>query len=265
MQLARQFIRPFINTEYSADAIREIEVRLTEEIDYRHEREATNWFYENAAFPNVLIPKTYAGYSSGRVLATELLDGQHIQAWLDSNPSQEQRDRAAQTIYDYFMHCAFHLNRIHADPNPGNYLFRNDGQVALVDFGAIKVFRAEFCATILELWRAHIRRDTESIIDSYLKLGFAKGDRKKAMDVYEKTLKPFDEWLVFPYQFDVFDFSSHPEYCAQGMKVASKIFGLSEMDGFTPENIMFDRNFYGLFRIFTELKAHVRLKNQWIY
>ena len=50
------------------------------------------------------------------------------------------------------------LKALHADPHPGNYLFRSDGRIGLVDFGCVKRLRIE----ITEIMNSIINRSWRS-------------------------------------------------------------------------------------------------------
>jgi predicted unusual protein kinase regulating ubiquinone biosynthesis (AarF/ABC1/UbiB family) len=265
LQLLKQFLLPFVRGEYISNAVQELERRLFEETDYDLERRTTQWFHEHGQMPGVVVPRTFAEYSSTLVLATEFVDGLHLDRWLRVRRSQEQRDHVAQNLYDFFTRSLVEGRTVHGDPNPGNYLFREDGTVAVIDFGAVKVFQPELCERLLALWRAHIHGDVEQVITHYCGLGIGGGDRRVAAESYHRVLAPFDEWSRLPYQEDVFDFGKHVDYCARGAKIFRDTMRSKEMDGFTPETVLFDRNIYGLYRMFTELKARVRMKNRWIF
>jgi predicted unusual protein kinase regulating ubiquinone biosynthesis (AarF/ABC1/UbiB family) len=263
-QMVKQFMLPFVKTEFITRALGEIEARLTEEIDYDLERANTEWFYKNAIGSGIISPKVYGEYCSKHVLATQFIEGVHLDRWLKENPSQEKRDQTAQAIYDYLMHCCFELHRMHADPNPGNYLFCKDGKVAVVDFGSVKIFEKEFCENLAKLWRSHMRNDFRQNIELYCWFGLGNGDKKLAEEFYHKYLEQFGIWIAEPFQTEVFDFGKNPEFCLQGAKFISGVATMEEMDGFTTGTIIFDRNLYGLFRMFTEMKARVRMKNKWL-
>jgi len=116
----------------------EIEQRLLEEIDYFLEYQNTLWFYENVKIKGLLIPKPIREYSTGVVLTTELLEGQHLEPWLKTNPDQSSIDHLAQVMWDTFAYCFFEMGKMHSDPNPGNYLFTQDKCLGLIDLAASK-------------------------------------------------------------------------------------------------------------------------------
>jgi predicted unusual protein kinase regulating ubiquinone biosynthesis (AarF/ABC1/UbiB family) len=265
MQMVRQFARPFFRAEYTARILQEIEQRFLEEIDYDRERKNTAWFSQQTQMPGIVIPRPFDAYSSPLVLTTEFVDGVHLDRWRTTNPSQAQRDRAAQRMYDFFMHSLFERHTMHADPNPGNYLFRDDGTVAVIDFGSVKVFTPALCDQMMAMWRAHLHDDRDTIVSLYCDFGLANGDRDRVRACCATTLAPFGAWMRLPYAEDVFDFGKHSNFCTQGATLFRDMLAYRDMDGFTTETVIFDRNLYGLFRMFTEMKARVHMKNQWIY
>ncbi len=265
MQMIRQFALPFVGTEYLASAITEMELRLAEELDYNLERQRTAWFRESAPMPGIVVPKVYKDYSTGLVLTTELLKGWHLDQWLATGPSQEQRDHAAQLIYDFFARSLFEFHAIHADSNPGNYLFRDDGTVAVIDFGSVKTFAPDLCEHLRTLWCASIRGDQAQVVSTYCAFGLAKGARKRVERATRTSLAAFGEWMSLPFQTDRFDFGEHRDFCDEGAKLFRDVVTLQEMNGFTTETVIFDRNVYGLFRIFSALRARVRMKNAWVH
>ena len=103
----------------------EIEERLKEEVDYRIERNNTNWFAEHVKLEGINIPRIYDEFSAQHVLTTQYMPGLHLEEWLASNPGKEQRNKAAQKLYDFFVHSARDLQCLHADPNPWQLSVRN--------------------------------------------------------------------------------------------------------------------------------------------
>ncbi len=264
LQLVKQFVLPFIQTEHMVDVVQEFERRLTEETDYHFERRMTQRFYEYGQMDGIVLPRVVEQYSSSHVLTTEFMDGLHLTEWLSTRPSREQRDRAAQAIYDFFTRSIFEFHTVHSDPNPGNYLFRDDGTVAIIDFGSVKIFTPEMCQEVFALQRAIFYRDMEKLIDHYCSFGAAQGDRRLLEEFYHTALVPLGEWARLPYEEEVFDFGKHADYCAQGVRLYGDVVRHKGINGYTAETILFNRTRYGLYRLFTELQARVRMMNQWI-
>ena len=96
MTLIRGIAHGLSNTKLILQSIGEIEERLKEEIDYRIEAKNTLWFKENVTLKGISIPHVYPELSTQKILTTELIQGLHLSQWLDTNPSQESRNLAAQ-------------------------------------------------------------------------------------------------------------------------------------------------------------------------
>ncbi len=124
-----------------APVTQELRDRLTEELDYQHEASNQRLFAEHyRAHPYIIIPEVYEDLSSKRVLTTELATGAtfgEVLQW-----PQQQRNRAAETIYRFSFGSIYRLGAFNGDPHPGNYLFGDDGSVIFLDFGLVKRFSA---------------------------------------------------------------------------------------------------------------------------
>jgi len=262
LELVKNYFVPFLRSDYITRATEEIETRLIEEIDYNREGETTEWFRKSLKLKNVIIPKLFPEFSSKAILSTEFISGLHLDQWLETSPSQEEKDQAAQTLWDLFAHCFFELGRMHCDSNPGNYLFLGNGKIGLIDFGAVRAYDAKMTSAMARLWRGHIRGDRAEEKEMYIQLG-VKGEIFDAR--YEIHYKPFGDWIALPFQKDSFDFKEHPSYAEIGLKVAQNSVVGKSVEGFTSDFVMLDRNLYGLFRIFGKLGAKLRFQNEWLY
>ena len=121
----------------------EMESQILAETDYV--READNLtFFKNHFGPLgfVAVPDVYRAYSSDRVLTMSVARGQHLDAFLATRPSQKLRDAIGSRLFELFWFQVLVLERLHADPHWGNYLFNADGSIGLIDFGCVKAFGA---------------------------------------------------------------------------------------------------------------------------
>ncbi|MBX2838874.1 MAG: AarF/ABC1/UbiB kinase family protein [Gammaproteobacteria bacterium] len=242
--------------------IDEIGARLEEEIDYRLELANTLWFKENLRIEGVQIPAVFHSYSSTRVLTTQMLDGQHLDDWLLTNPTQEARDRAAQLIYDTFVYSTLELGRLHADPNPGNYLFKVDGQIALIDFGCVKKLSPRFTENLPKLLYSFYRNDFDMIVKAYEDIGMTI---KVSSDFdYQAVVKNFGQWLSKPLKEDYFDFRENSNYTNSGLNLIKDLAEVPGLETVEEDFIFFDRTLYGLFKVFERLQAKVYLRGHWV-
>lgn len=242
-------------------ALSEISERLKEETDYRLEAENTRWFGQNLPIEGVQVPVVFDELCSERVLTTELLDGQHLDEWLNTNPTAEQRNRAGQLIYDTFFYCTMKLGRVHADPNPGNFLFKESGELALIDFGCVKKLSQRFTDNLPELLYAFYLNDFDRIVLAYSKLDTTlRFDDNKD---YAELLQPFAEWMSKPFKTESFDFKEHNNYTQLAHELMRGTQDMPGIETVDKDFVFFDRTLYGLFKILERLEANVRMRHHW--
>jgi len=262
MQLLRGLARTLPNADIALQSLDEIRERLREEVDYVLEADNTRWFGENLHQEGVSVPPVFAAYSGERVLTTARVAGKHLDAWLADNPSQAIRDKAAQHLYDVFAHSARQLRRLHADPNPGNYLFHPDGTVTLIDFGCMKQLSPAFTNVLPRLLWAFHDDDYDATFAAYRELGMNHANASPTW--YQEVLRPFAEWAAQPLREDSFDFAKHSDYTSKAREIIHNLAKTSGLNKVADEFIFFDRTIYGLCKIFERMGATVRIRHHWL-
>ena len=245
----------------------DIELKLAEELDYLHEAQALLWFAEHLTLPGLVIPQPVMDRTTKRILTMRHLTGQHINEWLLTQPSQEQRDQYGQLLFDTFLHCAFALQRLHADPHPGNYLFMPDGQLGLLDFGCTRVLDPGFCEAVSTVWSAllHSPLDTASLQQAYQNLGLIS-PTLSTHDFCKQLLPALADmqaWQRLPFTVPVYNFAQHPAY--PGSKPEHQRLAVQFLQSVPPDMPYFDRAYLGLTQMLKTLGARVRTTNPWIH
>lgn len=262
MKLLRGLARNLPNTDIVLQSLDEIRERLREEVDYLHEATTTRWFAEHLHVDGVSVPQIFPSYSGERVITTQYLKGKHLEAWLADNPSQAVRDRAAQCLYDSFAYSVRTLRHLHADPNPGNYLFYADGSISLLDFGCSKQLSPEFVAVLPRLlWSFHDDDEAATFV-AYRELGMSYD--KASPTWYKEVLRPFAEWAARPLREASFDFGKHANYTSHAREIIHRLAETSGLNRVADEFIFFDRTVYGLCKIFERMGANVRIRHHWL-
>jgi predicted unusual protein kinase regulating ubiquinone biosynthesis (AarF/ABC1/UbiB family) len=245
----------------------DIELKLAEELDYLHEAQALQWFAQHLTLPGLVVPSPVMDRTTQRMLTMHRLQGHHVNEWLLTQPSQAQRDQYGQLLFDTFLHCAFVLHRLQADPHPGNYLFMPDGQLGLLDFGCTRVLDVGFCAAVSTVWSAllHSPLDTTSLQQAYQDLGLIS-PTLGADDFCNRLLPALADmqaWQRLPFTVAVYDFAQHPAY--PGAKPADQRVAVQFLQAVPPDMPYFDRAYLGLTHMLKTLGARVRTTNPWIY
>ncbi len=246
-------VTPFAKDfESMADEIKE---RVLEELDYVHEARNMELFANQ--FDKVIIPEVFPELSTKRVITTERIDGLHLNDWLKTKPSQEQRNHYGQILVEVFYDSINRLNILHGDPNLGNYLFRDDGQLGLIDFGCVFQLDNQFLKASVDLIEAYEVKDVERIVMICKDMGMEYKVDFSNEDFREFMLS-WIEWITRPVRGDYFDFAENKDYFNEGGQFRVKSFQYrSSISG---SFAFYGRVEYGLFRILQQLGAKVSMK-----
>ncbi len=225
MSLIHFGLKHFAKGQNVDHIISEIEERLYEEVDYVLEAKNSTFFRKYMYNKSIIIPKVYPEFSSEKVLTTSFLEGLDFESYLDSNPSQEEKNAYAQLIFDSFFYTLYKLKRIHADPNPGNFLFLEDGKLGLIDFGCVKqideVFLQGYNALHLDLL-ANI--PDKELLRHYLNLGMITQDTQENMlNFYQEVIKPLDRLYIEPLSQESYDFKVHKDFSKRGFECVFEV------------------------------------------
>jgi predicted unusual protein kinase regulating ubiquinone biosynthesis (AarF/ABC1/UbiB family) len=232
----------------------ELSARLREELDYR--REARNMrLYGAMLKPEkmVHVPEPIAALSTGRLLTMTWLDGRPLKSFVGT--PLEFRNTVAYNMFRAWYVPFYDYGVIHGDPHLGNYTVRPNGDINLLDFGCIRVFRPPFIRAVIDLYRALRDDDEELAVSAYRTWGFKHLDRRLIA-----ILSQWARFLYGPLMEDKAQRIQDTSDTAYGARVAGKMHReLREYGGVTPprEFVLMDRAAVGLGSVFTHLKAEV--------
>jgi len=163
-------IAPGIDVKATATEIRE---RIHEELDY--ELEASNQralarIY--AGHPFITVPAVVTELSRERVLVNEFVTGRGFEEIKQLD--QATRDRVGEIVFRFYFGCMYRHRQFSGDPHPGNFLLRDDGSIAFLDFGLFKRMPAELIEIELACQRAGHEGDAEQLHRIWSETGFLK-------------------------------------------------------------------------------------------
>jgi predicted unusual protein kinase regulating ubiquinone biosynthesis (AarF/ABC1/UbiB family) len=209
LALARTLFRRIVSDATLLDEyMNEVRSTLLDETDYEKEGESIDRFHRRFASDEVVTPEWIPEYSTGRILTMSFIEGVHLDEFLKSSPSQDQKNHYGQLLWNFFHRQIQDHEEIHADTHPGNFLFTPDGKLGVIDFGCVKTFPEEFFIDYLRLLPTHLARDEEEIKKLYRRLDVLKTDpeqdEKEAR--YYNFCVNYGYAFAMPYQDDTFDF-----------------------------------------------------------
>ena len=243
----------FVSRRFDTEGIfGEIRDRLLEEVDYV--QEAINLETFRALYaddPRVVIPRYLPRLSSERILTMALIEGMTTQEMLDAGLTQEERNALGVNLLDIFLKQLLHFDMIHGDPHHGNYLFLNDGRVALLDFGCVKRLPPGFMKSYRALALATVNNDRPQMLKYLISLGFLEDDHNPRAnellcEVTRIFLTPFLEDK--PYNFGT------SELHEEATDIPKRFLALGSMR-FPPDALYVNRVFIGLYFLLRKLNA----------
>ncbi len=241
--------------------MQEISSRLHEEVDYIQEAENIEMFRRNITHPKIVIPEVIGEFSTQRLLATTLLEGQTLERFLQSNPSKALRDHYAQLMFDTLFEMLYKHRGIHADPNPGNFLFMDEGVLGMLDFGCIKRFEESFLDPFTLLHRMLIEGANDAVITQcYVQLGMIDEMSETQMQrFYTEIIKPLDRIYIEVFENDTYHFKSDRSFTRRGFEGVMQVYQkqFDSVHKFNPDYLFLDRTLLGYYAIFERLDATI--------
>jgi predicted unusual protein kinase regulating ubiquinone biosynthesis (AarF/ABC1/UbiB family) len=153
---------------------RELAARISEELDYLSEAAYQAEFA--AAYrghPFIRIPEVIPELCTGRVLTADLADGRR---WVQARTAgQALRDQWGEVIYRFALGSMARLRMVNADPQPGNFLFHDDGTVTFLDFGCVRRYGAADVTALQLAAQAVVDRDAELLSRVFGAAGYTDG------------------------------------------------------------------------------------------
>lgn len=244
----------------------EIRERLFEETDYNLEGQNIEIFAERYAGESFVTPRWVPELTSQRVLTMTFVEGIHLDQFMKSNPSTDQRNHFGQLLFD-FAHrqiTSQHLS-VHADAHPGNFLIRDDGRIGILDFGCVKVFPKKFRDDLLNLFVARLHGDREAMTRLYFDLEFLRTEQSEEQRHFiTDILDRVTGILTQPYHDETCDFSDGVilnEFRSLIPALTGReAFAYRERVG-SPHFVFVNRLVLGFFSMLTQLGATVNVSD----
>ncbi|HWZ22078.1 MAG TPA: AarF/ABC1/UbiB kinase family protein [Cytophagaceae bacterium] len=241
----------------------EIESKLLEETDYKLEvRRSIELSEQCAHIANLVFPTYYPEMSSDKIITMTWLEGKHLKEFLETNPSQEVRNKIGQALWDFYQYQVHRLKKVHADPHPGNFLMREDGTVGIFDFGCVKEIPEDFYENYFALVNSDLYKDEKKIREIYMNLEMIHpSDSEEEIVFFSGLFKHMIDLLTLPFTKEKFDFGdatyfdeiyAYTDYLSSLKEVRE-----SKVARGSRHSLYINRTYFGLYSILSDLKAEV--------
>ena len=233
----------------------EIQESLHSELNY--EIEAQNLkiarTFHQALDQKIIIPQVISEYSTRRILTLSKEDGETIES--ASNWPQELRNQLGRRLFQAIGQELFYLKRFHCDPHPGNFAFRDNGEVVIYDYGSVKTLSTEAINLYHHLINAARRGDVPALEHDLRALHVRNQNGMIPQAWYLQWL----EILMRPLTTD-YDFAANSAHRDAVVLIKKS---LKYWDCFqpSPETLMINRTFSGHYWNLIQLKVFDNLND----
>lgn len=168
----------------------QIKELLSRELDFTLEADNIEKISKNfSADSRVLFPTPVRELCTRRVITTTFVDGKKLGDLPALEKMGVDKKELASRLVRAYCQMIFVDGIYHADPHPGNILVDSEGNLILLDFGAVAELSQPMREGIPEFLEGVLRRDTDRLIRALRKMGFLSRTTDEA--VSEKIIEYF--------------------------------------------------------------------------
>lgn len=243
----------------------EVEERLLEETDYHLELKRSVMISEavlKEGIIGIFFPVYYPELSGNRIITMDWVEGMHLKEFLATGPAQEIRNRIGQALWDFYDFQMHRLRMVHADPHPGNFLFRSDGSLGIIDFGCVKEVPDDF-------YEYYFRLHTPGVLDNpelmtelfYLNEFISEKDSEAEKKLFIPLFREIIGLMGKPFFAGKFDFGD-PAFFEQVYRLSESLYNNKDVRNSrtargSKHSLYINRTYFGLYMLLHELKANI--------
>jgi hypothetical protein len=212
-----------------------------------------------------VIPDVVSSLSHERVMVSEYVHGTGFEE-LRGYP-QEKRDRIGEILFRFYFGCLYRHGQFSGDPHPGNSMLLDDGRMAFFDFGLFKRMPPGAVELEINVARAIIEGDCETIMRLGTEVGFFRNPEKFNPDRVLAHFRAATSWYTSDREVAL-----TPEYATQVLidmsDPRSEYFGYLRHESAPPDHIFGRRMEVLTLAVIAQLQARGnfhRIAREWFY
>jgi predicted unusual protein kinase regulating ubiquinone biosynthesis (AarF/ABC1/UbiB family) len=233
--------------------IAEVRERVMEELDYELEAQNQRVFARaHRGHPFAHVPDVVTSLSRRRVLVSEWVEGAAFAEMLE-RPAQERGD-IAEKINRFFFGGVNYLGRFNADPHPGNYMLMDDGRMAFIDFGTVKVVDIKRMRTAVRVFELANAGDDAALVELFRELGYVREGKKPDVRLMAEAFRQPRGWLVTDEEVTI-DRAFMAKIIASQSQINGQTLRLARQISLPPDDLMLQRMDLGVLAVVAQLGA----------
>lgn len=242
--------------------LKEAKAMLLNEINYQREMD-NQYFFRNilADDDRFWVPEVLSEFSSGKIICMEYIEGMSLTHFFKQRQDEVLKNKISNALLDLFIDEFFIYGKVQTDPNFANYLIGPEGQVVLLDFGAVKEFDQEFRTKYFQLLKASYDQDDYKIMLYGEQLGLVdRSDRKEAVVLFISFMK--NVLSYFHQDKNPVDFTK--EEITKGLlETGWKLWKEQRISSPDSNLVFLHRKLGGLFSLLKEMESKIDLYPFW--
>lgn len=171
--------------------VQEYQRMVGEEMDLRTEHDNANRLRRNFRDnPRIHIPEFVEELVSREAVVIEYVDGVRVDDEAGIRARGVTPDELVDLLIENYVRMAVVHGFIHADPHPGNLMIDGQKRLVILDYGMALEFDENTRLELLRMVYAVTRKDVDTIVDGFYKLGMVDGDINRSVlrDAAQKLL-----------------------------------------------------------------------------
>ncbi len=175
--------------------------RTEMELDYRLEAENQRAFAKAyTGDPHFVVPHVVA--SSPKVMITEWTEGVPMSHIIRSG-TVDQRDLCGTRLFELTFGAPARVGMMHGDAHPGNFMLRDDGRMAVIDFGAVAPLPEGLPIELGMIIRLARDKNYDLLLPTMEKVGFIQKGEQVPVKEIDDMLRQYVE----PIRVEVFHYT----------------------------------------------------------
>ena len=255
-----EFIRP--DSKDLSILLKEAKKMILGELDYVKEANHLVFFKENLKHDDrFYVPEVLQAFSSEKIICMEYVEGLPLAQFIKVTKDIETKNKIAKALLELFIDEFFLMGKVQTDPNFGNYLIKDNLQIVLLDFGAVKDFNSDFRLDYFNLLDASYNGNKDKILLFGEKLGLVnRSDRLEAVNLFVSFMK--DVLSYFHAEINPVDFKKE-EITKKLLETGWKLWKEQRISSPHSDLVFLHRKLGGLFSLLKEMEVEIDLSPFW--
>ncbi|NUN05184.1 MAG: hypothetical protein HUU57_05425 [Bdellovibrio sp.] len=248
----------------------EIEEVLRQEVNYQHEAEALEKFsklFASHAWKHATVKtaQVLRNLSTKNLLCLTYESGMTIKDWIDAKPSKDKKEIVAKALLELYVMEFFIWGFVQTDPNPGNFLIRENPQLEIValDFGASKFYPVEFREQYVDLLKSVQYASTTATVDKAIAFGLLDPrESQTAKNIFVDLMKLGMSPFFSKTQGSKFNFKED-EFLKNNSHLSRQLMQNLKYSPPPHKLIFLHRKLGGIFALLRKLEVELNLEEYW--